>query len=124
MILVDTSVWVDHLRLGDDRLASLLEACEVATHPLVIGELAVGTLAERDVILDLMGRLPRLPVADAGEVLALIASRDLHGRGLGIVDVHLLASVLLVPGTELWTRDRALARAAQSLSVAWDAGPP
>lgn len=120
MILVDTSVWINHLRSGDPTLAELLESVAVSTHPLVIGELAVGSLRNRVEFLALIGELPRVPVADDDdEVLAFITGYELHGRGLGIVDVHLLASTLLAPGASLWTRDARLQDAASSLGVLW-----
>lgn len=119
MILVDTSVWIDHLRSRDPALVGLLELVAAATHPLVIGELAVGSLRNRSEFLDLLEELPLAPVADDAEVLAFINAYKLHGRGLGIVDLHLLASTLLAPGTSLWTRDVRLRDAASSLGVLW-----
>ena len=119
MILVDTSIWIDHLRESDPILVELLDSVAVATHPLVIGELAVGSLRNRDEVLGLLHDLPSTPVAHHDEVLAFIDAYRLHGQGLGIVDVHLLASALLAPGTSLWTRDARLRAAASSLSVLW-----
>lgn len=119
MILVDTSVWIDHLRSAEPGLVGLLESVAVATHPLVIGELAVGSLRNRLEFLQLLDELPRTPVADESEVLALVHAYALHGQGLGIVDVHLLASTLLAPGVSLWTRDTRLQAAASSLGVLW-----
>ncbi len=116
MTLVDTSFWVDHLRRGDDRLRGLLEEGEVACHPFVVGELACGRIRNRAEILSLLAELPRATVAHHDEVLELVESRDLHGRGLGWVDAHLLASALLTH-CAIWTKDRALARAARSLGV-------
>jgi predicted nucleic acid-binding protein len=116
MILVDTSVWVDHLRRGDDRLSGLLEEGEVVCHPFIAGELACGHLRNRAEILSLLAELPHATVAHHDEVLELIESRGLHGKGLGGIDSHLLASALL-SHCSLWTRDRALARAARSLGV-------
>jgi predicted nucleic acid-binding protein len=118
LILADTSVWVDHLRDGDDRLAIELNAAEVLTHPFVIGELAVGNLRQRDVILRELDRLPKAAVATPAEVLALIAREGLHGLGLGYIDVALLAAARLTPGAQLWTRDRRLRDAAIRLGVA------
>ena len=119
MILVDTSVWIDHLRASDATLVELLESAAVATHPLVIGELAVGSLRHREEFLAHLAELPRVPVADDSEVLGFISGHQLHGQGLGIVDIHLLASTLLAPGTSLWTRDARLRVAASSLGVHW-----
>ena len=119
MILVDTSVWIDHLRASEPTLVELLESAAVATHPLVIGELAVGSLRNRAELLALLDELPRSPVASDTEVLSLIDAHRLHGQGLGVVDVHLLASTLLAPGSSLWTRDTRLRVAASSLGVLW-----
>ena len=117
MILVDTSVWVDHLRSGDAALAGALEAGDVCTHAFVIGELACGRLRNRAEVLGLLERLPRVSSATDGEVLELIEARGLMGRGLGWVDAHLLAAVLLAPGTRLWSRDRRLGEVAAELGV-------
>lgn len=118
MILVDTSVWVDHLRRGDARLRALLESSSVLTHPFVIGEIACGNLADRTVVLELLGNLPMAAAADAEEALALIERHRLHGKGLGYVDVHLLAAVALTPGVRLWTRDKRLHAIGQALGYA------
>lgn len=123
MILVDTSVWIDHLRSADSTLMELLESVDVATHPLVVGELAVGSLRDRDEFLGLLEQLPQVPVASDAEVHALITRQALHGQELGIVDIHLLASALLAPGISLWTRDARLRAAADSLSVLWNDKP-
>lgn len=117
MILVDTSVWVDHLRKGDRGLAELLTASNVLMHPFVIGELACGNLRKRDQILALLKDLPCAAVATDGEVLFFIERHTLMGRGLGYVDVHLLASVALQATARLWTRDRRLRVAADSLEL-------
>jgi predicted nucleic acid-binding protein len=120
-MLVDTSVWVRHLRDGDANLATALERAEVWTHPWVIGELACGRLSDRASVLGLLRALPSTPVAGVDEALALIERRALMGRGIGWVDVHLLASALLA-GTRLWTLDRRLAAAAAELGVAAEHG--
>jgi len=117
MTLVDTSVWVDHLRRGNSRLVRLLQGDEVLTHPFVVGELACGSLARRDETLTLFGTLPKSPVADDEEVLGLLEARRLYGRGLGWIDVHLLASAIL-GGCPIWTLDKSLADAAQAVGVA------
>jgi predicted nucleic acid-binding protein len=116
MLLVDTSVWVDHLRRGDPELAERLEEGVVMTHRLVIEELACGSLARREEILTLLETLPRVPEADHAEFLHFVEKRALFGTGLGAVDAHLLASAKLARA-ELWTRDGALARAAERLGV-------
>ena len=117
MMLVDTSVWVRHLREGDAVLAAALERAEVWTHPWVIGELACGRLTDRATVLGLLRALPTAPVASVDEALALIERRGLAGRGIGWVDVHLLASALLV-GIRIWTLDGRLAAVAAELGVA------
>ena len=118
-MLVDTSVWIDHLRQGSARLASRLENGEVESHPFVIGELACGNLRRRNEILSLLGSLPRVTEADHDEVLSLVESRRLNGGGLGWVDVHLLASTML-GRTSLWTLDRPLAEQARRLGVLFE----
>jgi predicted nucleic acid-binding protein len=116
VILVDTSIWVDHLRSGDDRLREILERDEVLVHPAVIGELACGNLARRAEILGWLQALPRGVAASDDEALAAVEMHRLHGLGLGWVDVHLLASALLTR-CPLLTRDAALAAAAARLGV-------
>jgi len=115
-LLVDTSIWVDHLRQRDARLARLLEDGVVWTHPFVIGELACGNLARRGEVLELIGALPSVPVADHEEMLAFVERRRLMGRGLGWVDVHLLASAVLA-ALPLWTLDKHLQAVARALGV-------
>ena len=122
MILVDTSVWVDHLRRGDARLTGLLERAQVVMHPFVAGEIACGNLSDRKQVLSLMANLPRSAVADGDEALAFVERRRLHGKGLGYVDVHLLAAVMLTPGAALWTRDKRLLSAARALGCAFAEG--
>ncbi len=116
MNLVDTSVWVDHLRAGEPALAEMLEEGRVAIHPLIIEELACGRLSNRDELIDLLESLPKAPSVSHSEFLEFIARHELHGAGLGAVDVHLLASARL-DGLALWTRDAALSRAAKRLGV-------
>lgn len=118
MILVDTSIWVDHLRIGDDWLARLLNAGRVLVHPFVIGELALGNLRQRRSILSLLNDLPAAITATDMEVLAFIERHDLAGRGIGYVDAHLLASTRLTAGAALSTRDRRLANVAVQLGLA------
>ncbi len=116
MTLVDTSVWIQHLRHGNGRLAAMLDEGEVLCHPFVIGELACGTLHNRDELLELLAALPATRIAEHAEVLGFIAERGLAGRGLGWIDMHLLASALL-GSYSLWTFDKALARAAGELAL-------
>ncbi|MBM6594105.1 type II toxin-antitoxin system VapC family toxin [Microvirga pudoricolor] len=117
MILVDTSVWIDHLRLGDDGLVRQLEAGRVVLHPFILGELALGTLRNRHTVLELLGLLPRAVVAADEEVMGLIEREGLHGIGIGFIDAHLLAATRLTVGARLWTRDKRLDRAALRLSL-------
>lgn len=118
MILVDTSVWVDHLHRGDMALACLLDRSAVLMHPFVLGELACGRLKDRAAVLGLLRQLPAAEVATDGEVLHVIEHHGLHGKGIGWVDMHLLAAVLLTAGATLWTRDKRLLSAAQALGSA------
>ena len=117
MILVDTSVWIDHLRRGDARLVDLLLEQHVLCHPFVVGELACGALTRRASFLGLLGRLPQVAALPGPEVLTFVEVHSLMGQGLGWVDVHVLAAVF-ASGHTIWTRDRRLARAAERLGVA------
>ncbi len=117
MILVDTSVWIDHLRTGDAGLAALLNGSLVLMHPFVLGELACGNLHNRDEVLGLLRNLPRVTVATDDEVLFFIERHRLMGRGIGYVDAHLLAAVALAASARLWTRDKRLRRVAEELSL-------
>ena len=116
MILVDTSVWIQHLRKGSERLKSLLDEEQVFCHPFVVGELACGALHNRQEVLSLLRALPQARVAEHEEVLHLLEGRRLHGRGLGWIDAHLLASAL-VTGCTLWTFDKPPGRAAAALDI-------
>ena len=117
MILVDTSVWIDHLRHNDATLATLLEAEQVLTHPMVIGELACANLSGRKEILFLMGNLPRATPASDDDVLTFIERHNLMGSGIGYIDTHLLAATALTPETRLWSRDRQIVKAARRLGI-------
>ncbi len=118
MILIDTSVWVDHLRSADARLVALLERGAVLMHPWVTGELACGNLRNRKALLDLWRHLPALaPVADH-EALFFLENHRLMGRGVGFIDIHLLAAVALAGGgARLWTRDKRLQVLAKELGL-------
>ncbi len=117
MILVDTSIWLDHLRSGDATLARLLGNGAVLAHPWVTGELALGNLSRRSELIDLLRGLPHATVADDDEVLMLIESEGLAGAGIGYVDAQLLAATRLTPDATLWTRDQRLAAAAGRLEL-------
>ncbi len=118
MILVDTSVWIDHLRSGAPALVTALEKGRVLMHPFVLGELACGNLKNRREVLQLLGELPSTPISTDPEALAFIEGRALMGRGIGYIDVHLLASVALAGIAQLWTRDQRLATVAADLELA------
>jgi predicted nucleic acid-binding protein len=119
VILVDTSVWIDHLHRADSSLVALLERNDVLVHPMVIGELALGTISDRERFLGLLSALPGATEATHEEVLEFVAERRLHGKGLSLVDSYLLASTVLTASTRLWTRDRRLVTAAAALGLAW-----
>jgi len=108
MILVDTSVWIDHLRSGDDGLSVLLHNGLVLMHPFVLGELARGNLRQRTDLLSLLKHLSQITVASDEEVLFYIERHELMGRGIGYVDAHLMAAVALGDRALLWTRDKRL----------------
>ena len=118
MILVDTSVWIDHFRAGDESLAALLDAGMVVTHPFVVGELALGNLRRREIVMEALSGLPCASPATDEEVLRFIDRHRLFGRGVGYVDVHLLAAARLSAGTSLWTKDKRLEGVAVELGLA------
>jgi len=118
MILADTSLWIDHFRRSDLRLARFLDRGDVVMHPFVLAELALGYVPRIAEMIEDLRTLPRAIVADTDEVLKFIAHRKLSGSGIGYVDAHLLAAVALASETFLWTRDKRLYTAAQSLSLA------
>lgn len=117
MILVDSSVWIDHLRLADITLSRYCEIGMVATHPFVIGELSLGSLRNRAGVLGALKELPRVAVARDDEVVGLIDRYGLYGMGIGYIDAHLLTAVRLTPGVRLWTRDIRLLSAAERAAV-------
>lgn len=118
MILVDISVWIDHLRNGDPALVELLERGQVVTHPFVLGELALGNLLHRAEVLNSLADLPGVTVASDGEVLGFIETAKLHGLGIGYINAHLLTATRLTPGASLWTRDKRLRAAAETIGLA------
>ena len=118
MILVDTSIWIDHLRQRDERLSGLLDQGQGLAHPFVIGELALGNLQNRHAILGALQELPQAPVTTDAEVLGFIAGNGLHGMGIGCIDAHLLAATRLAPGAMLWTRDKRLLAAGMKPGLA------
>jgi predicted nucleic acid-binding protein len=118
VILVDTSIWVEHLHVGNENLAALLNGGEVLGHPFVIGELALGNLRPRNPFLSDLRDLPQAIAAEDKEVLRLIDRHALFGRGIGYVDAHLLAATRLTAGSKIWTRDRRLHAVAAQLGLA------
>ena len=116
MILVDTSIWIDHLRASDERLARMLDDGQVLAHPFVTGKLTLSNLRQRDAVLSTLQDLPQACVATQNEVLRFIGAKSLFGIGIGYIDAHLLASVLLTPGSLLWTRDKRLFEASSRLA--------
>lgn len=124
MILIDTSVWVEHLRRGNTQVAALLDRGSVLMHPFVVGEIACGSLSDRSSILELLQDLPMAVVASHEEALGFIEVHGLHGKGIGYVDVHLLASAALSAGARLWTSDKRLLDAADNLNSSYSACGP
>ena len=123
MILADTSVWIDHLRGNNNLLMPLLEANRIVLHPMIIGELACGNLRNRKEVLTLLQQLPTINNANHEEVLYGMEQHGWMGKGIGWVDAHLLASVLLTPNTTLWSQDRRLNNLAQSVGAAFCPNP-
>ncbi|MFM0205626.1 type II toxin-antitoxin system VapC family toxin [Paraburkholderia fungorum] len=117
MILVDTSVWIDHIGQSEPILVELLLHVRVRIHPYVIGEISLGSLRDRPAVLRALNDLPRVPVAMPDEVLFLVEQQQLFSRGIGYVDASLLASAKLQPGVTIWTRDKRLKKIADELSL-------
>jgi predicted nucleic acid-binding protein len=121
VILVDTSIWIDHWRNGDERLTHLLESGQVLVHPFVVGELGLGNLLHREQVLTALQDLPQATTATDAEVLGFIDQAALAGSGIGYIDAHLLAAVRLTPGSQLWTRDKRLLAVTARLGLAYAA---
>ena len=117
MILVDTSVWIDHLRRSDAKLRKLLENDEVVTHPFVRLELALGSIVNREDVLANLALLPQVPIALADELFGLVELRKLYRRGIGITDLHLVAAALFDKSILIWTRDQRLGDIANELGL-------
>ncbi len=119
MVIVDTSIWVTHLRRGSRHLEELLLDAQVVCHPFIIGELACGNIKNRDEFLSLLRSLPMAPVVTPDELLFFIGRNTLMGKGIGFVDAHLLASAQL-SRLPLWTSDRGLKLVASKLKLAYE----
>jgi predicted nucleic acid-binding protein len=118
VIIIDASVWIDHIRSAESVILELVDARRVLSHPFVIGEVAMGEFRNRRVFLSDLEKLKAADMADHHEVLALVERHSLFGRGIGYVDAHLLASAFLTPETKLWTRDKRLREAAKRMRLA------
>jgi predicted nucleic acid-binding protein len=118
VILVDSSIWIDHIRAPDALLVDMAANERITSHPFIIGELALGHIRDRRTFPSMLRRLPALPVARDDEVSALIEREHLYGTGIGYIDAHLLASTRLTAGASIWTRDKRLGEAAARLKVA------
>ncbi len=117
MILADTSIWIDHLRSGNREMRKHLDQGDIAIHPFIIAELALGSLRERTKTLGLLDLLPQVRVAQLGEVRFTIETRRLYSLGIGLTDAHLIASIFINSPTLLWTRDKRLRKAAEALGI-------
>jgi predicted nucleic acid-binding protein len=118
-IIADSSIWIDHLNKGDAKLAACLKRRRIVLHPMVIGEIALGSISNRTVVLEELAALPQTPPASHAEVMAMIGWLELWNRGIGYVDAHLIAATRRTSGTLLWTRDKRLREQAERLDVAY-----
>jgi predicted nucleic acid-binding protein len=117
LILADTSVWIDHLRSGNQEMRKQLKQGRIVIHPFIIAELALGSLQQRAQTLSLLDLLPQVRVAQLNEVRAMIEARRLYSLGIGLTDAHLIAAVFLNPSTVLWTKDKQLRKVAEGLGI-------
>jgi predicted nucleic acid-binding protein len=117
VILADTTVWIDHLRIFNLEMGKLLQNGSIAMHPFVAAEVALGSLRDRLKMLAQLDKLIHVKVANLAEVRLLIETQTLYSKGIGLIDASLLTSCLITPGTELWTRDLALHRVAKSMGI-------
>jgi predicted nucleic acid-binding protein len=117
MILADTSIWVDHLRNRNPEMERLLGGGQIGMHPFIVAEISLGSLHKRQKTLDDLEALLEVTVASLSEVRHMIESHALYSKGIGLTDAHLLASCLMTPGTQLWTRDGALKKVAAALGI-------
>jgi predicted nucleic acid-binding protein len=117
MILADTTIWIDHFRSENREMRSQLEKRNVVIHPFIIGELALGSLRDREQTLAWLDLLPQVRVAQLSEVRQMIEARSLYGRGIGLTDAHLIASIFIHSPTKLWTKDKRLSNLAEALGI-------
>jgi predicted nucleic acid-binding protein len=117
MILADTSIWVDHLRSRNPEMERRLSRGQIVMHPFIVAEISLGSLHNRQKMLDDLESLLEVNVAALNEVRHMIESHSLYSRGIGLTDAHLIASCLMMPGTQLWTRDSALEKVAAALGI-------
>ncbi len=117
MILADTGIWIDHFRKPEPELQRYLAQTSITMHPFIVAELALGSLRDRIRTLATLERIPQVQVAQLGEVRRMIEAHSLYNSGIGLTDVHLLASTLITPFTRLWTRDKRLRRVAESMGI-------
>ncbi len=120
MILLDASIWIDHIRSVDDNVSALLNGGDILCHPFVIGEVGLGDFRGRDAFLIQLQKLPVVEIASDNEVMTLIDRHHLFGKGIGYVHAHLLAAVFLTTGAKFWTRDKRLREAAMHLNLSAD----
>lgn len=117
MILVDTSIWIDHFRYGDEELRKIVNDDRLVCHPFIVGELALGSLRERNAVLAFLAAQREVMIATHAEVMTIIERHSIFSMGIGYTDAHLVTSILLDPRSSLWTRDKRLAAAAQKVGV-------
>lgn len=116
-ILADSSIWIDHINMGDEILANLLRRRRILMHPMIFGEVSLGSIAHRKFVLNELKKLPQLPSLSHTEAIAMIEWQELHNCGVGYVDIHLLGATLQVADGRLWTRDKRLRAQAERLGI-------
>lgn len=117
MILADTSIWVDYLRSANPEMEQRLADGRIVIHPFIVADIALGSLRNRRKVMNGMEALLEVRVAQLSEVRHMIEAHSLYSKGIGLTDVHLIASCLLTPGTQLWTRDSAMEKTARGLGI-------
>lgn len=119
LVVVDSAIWIDHINRGDDELIALLKRNRAAMHPMIYGEIALGSLKNRKAVLRELRELPHVAAAPHAEVFAMIEWLDLFGKGVGFIDVHLIAATRMIEGASLYTRDKRLRAQAERLGLAY-----